>query len=366
MHRISGKAAAACAAVLLALAAPSLAAAGSAQTSSAQTIDPQEAIVSIERIWDRAGHSAFTDLAAFEGRIYCAFREGSGHVHGINGTVRIIVSEDRQNWRSIALLAEEAVDLRDPKLSVTPDGRIMVTIGGSYYQEKQFLKREPRVSFSDEEGENFSAPAPIEIEEEIRTEHDWLWRVTWHEGVGYGVVYQAAPEDWKIHLVSTEDGVRYQPVTPLDLTGRPNETTLRFLTGGKMVALVRREGDDRSGVIGTSAPPYTEWNWASIGRRLGGPNLIVLPDGGLLAGTRGGHEDKKYTTELLRIEPDGSAATALTLPSGGDTSYPGFVLENDRLLVSYYSSHEGRAAIYLAALRVEPFLRRDAGKSEGR
>jgi hypothetical protein len=38
------------------------------------------------------------------------------------------------------------------------------------------------------------------------------------------------------------------------------------------------------------------------------------------------------------------------LPSSGDTSYPGLVLEGDRLLVSYYSSHEERTAIYLAEI----------------
>ena len=36
----------------------------------------------------------------------------------------------------------------------------------------------------------------------------------------------------------------------------------------------------------------------------------------------------------------------LTLPSGGDTSYPGLVWHDGLLWVSYYSSHEGKAAIY--------------------
>ena len=38
------------------------------------------------------------------------------------------------------------------------------------------------------------------------------------------------------------------------------------------------------------------------------------------------------------------------LPSAGDTSYPGLVRKDDTLLVSYYSSHEGSTAIYLAKL----------------
>ena len=39
---------------------------------------------------------------------------------------------------------------------------------------------------------------------------------------------------------------------------------------------------------------------------------------------------------------------ALTLPSGGDTSYAGMVWHDDFLWMSYYSSHEGGTSIYLA------------------
>ncbi|MGH9844776.1 MAG: hypothetical protein ACREEM_39160 [Blastocatellia bacterium] len=42
----------------------------------AQETAAQKYLVSVERIWDRAPHNAFTDLAEFNGRLYCAFREG--------------------------------------------------------------------------------------------------------------------------------------------------------------------------------------------------------------------------------------------------------------------------------------------------
>src|SRR5205085_7380324 len=42
----------------------------------------------------------------------------------------------------------------------------------------------------------------------------------------------------------------------------------------------------------------------------------------------------------------------LTLPSGGDTSYAGLVWHEGLLWVSYYSSHEGKASIYLAKVRL--------------
>jgi hypothetical protein len=43
----------------------------------------------------------------------------------------------------------------------------------------------------------------------------------------------------------------------------------------------------------------------------------------------------------------------LKLPSGGDTSYAGLVWHEDLLWVSYYSSHEGKTAIYLAKVKVK-------------
>ena len=43
---------------------------------------------------------------------------------------------------------------------------------------------------------------------------------------------------------------------------------------------------------------------------------------------------------------------ALTLPSGGDTSYAGMVWHEGLLWMSYYSSHEDRPSIYLAKIRL--------------
>jgi hypothetical protein len=43
----------------------------------------------------------------------------------------------------------------------------------------------------------------------------------------------------------------------------------------------------------------------------------------------------------------------LTLPSGGDTSYPRLVEADDGVIwMSYYASHEGKTCIYLAKVRV--------------
>ena len=94
----------------------------------------QVRLLDVRRIWDDAPHSAFTDLVSFKGKLFCTFREGDGHVHGADGRARVLVSEDGgRAWQSVAELSLDGFDLRDPKLSVTPDGRLMLTLGGSIY-----------------------------------------------------------------------------------------------------------------------------------------------------------------------------------------------------------------------------------------
>ena len=101
----------------------------------------QQISYSVEKIWGNGTtHCAFSSLIHFNGRYYCSFREGASHIFDkegkAEGKVRIIASVDGEKWESVAYVGKEGVDLRDPKLSVTPDGKILVTIGGSIYRNR--------------------------------------------------------------------------------------------------------------------------------------------------------------------------------------------------------------------------------------
>lgn len=297
------------------------------------------------KIWDTAPHSAFTDLARFSGKWFCVFRESAGHV-AAGGKIRIIVSEDGENWSSAALLAEDGIDLRDPKLCTTPDGRLMLTLGGTIYRGgKTVLGHQPRVSFS-QDGREWSTPQPV------LKEGDWLWRVTWHDGIAYGVSYTTgAKTDSQVALYRSSDGLAWELVAPLTVPDQPNETTLQFEPDGAAVALVRREAGDKHGWLGHAEAPYTKWTWQSIGRFIGGPNFLILPDGRLLAAGRDLSAAGPRTAVGYLV--DGAWKIDHLLPSGGDTSYPGMVLHEGVVWLSYYSSHEGKSAIYLAKLPIE-------------
>lgn len=304
-------------------------------------------LVDVRKIWDAGKHNAFTDLIRWHDSWWCTFREADGHVGG-DGKIRIIASVDGQEWKSAALVAEKDIDLRDPKFSVTPDDRLMIVCGGSVYLGTTKIKgRQPRVIFS-RDGLTWTEPR------KVLGEWDWLWRVTWNNGKAYGVSYNTSSDKqqkWVLDLCCSSDGIQWDFISKLEVTGRPNETTLRFLENGDLMAMVRREADNRKGWIGTAKSPYKEWKWLESNYQFGGPNFIQLPDQSFVAGTRDYTSKPQCTTLIAKMTPE-ILQPVVTLPSGGDTSYPGLVWSDDILWVSYYSSHEGKACIYLAKVKM--------------
>jgi hypothetical protein len=153
-------------------------------------------------------------------------------------------------------------------------------------------------------------------------------------------------------MYSSTDGSVWQLESLLNVTGRPNETTVRFLQNGKAMALVRREADDRKGMIGLADAPYRQWSWTPLPSPLGGPNFIQLPDGTLIAGSRGFGATPGPHMVLFKITESGWEPL-LELPSAGDCSYPGLVWQDNILWVSYYSTHENnQSSIYLARVKL--------------
>ena len=310
---------------------------------------------SVDKIWDEGTHAAFTSLVDFKGKYYCSFREGYSHVFDENGNaeghIRVLASNDGNNWESVLDKGLDGIDCRDPKLSVTPDGRLMVIFGGSLYRNRQLQGQQGYVMFSSD-GQSFSEPEPISLSPDPANECNWLWRVTWNGDTGYGVSYGFGPGGRSLILYETKDGVHYSQVTSFDFDGFPNETTLRFLPDGKMLMMVRRDAGDRMGLWSVSEPPYTEWNTTPMALAVGGPDFLVLDDGTVLAGTRSYLIGNHCKTIILRGTLDGDFQEVFTLPSDGDTSYPGMLVVGDELWVSYYSSTgvPGKAAIFLAKL----------------
>ena len=321
----------------------------------------------VEQIWSKADHNAFTDLIRYKNQWVVTFREAGHHTQTSGGKICLLVSDAGRQWQSAALLAYDHLDLRDPHLSIAPDGQLMLLMGClEVTEEDKYEGLHTRVSMTDD----FTQwPVP----EPVYDPGEWIWKLTWHEGVGYGISYSfdGPPTEkettWYAKLVKTTDGKQFQLVTDLGIPDAPSEGSIGFLPDNRMVAVIRRGKGDRMSWYGESLPPYTDWKWNSCGQTLHAPDLLVATPGTCWVSGR--------EVEFLKEKPETMAdlrcwvsvgkivnsqyEPLVTLPSGGDCGYTGMVLDEsggDRALwISYYSEHEckeDKTAIYIAKIRL--------------
>ncbi|GIW86695.1 MAG: hypothetical protein KatS3mg108_1019 [Isosphaeraceae bacterium] len=307
--------------------------------TSAPSPKPQPTVT---KIWDQAPHNAFTDLIRFEGRWFCVFREGKGHVSP-DGALRVITSSDGLIWESAALITSENSDLRDPKICVTPDGQLMLYAAEALHDRSQYSHQS--LAWFSRDGRHWSQA------HRIGDPDFWIWRITWHNGTAYGIGYGCGP-DQSIRLYRSRDGKTFETlVERLYDVGYPNESSMVF-ERDTAYCLLRRDGHPSSALLGVSQAPFTQWEWKDLGVRIGGPHLIRLSNRKWVAAVR--LSDQRARTALCWIDPEAGTLTEfLELPSGGDTSYAGLVEYRKELWISYYSSHEGKSSIYLARVPVE-------------
>lgn len=291
-------------------------------------------------IWQQAAHNAFTDLIHFHRTFWCVFREGSAHISP-DGQFRILRSVDGVHWLSTAVIQLPDADLRDAKFSILPDGRLMLYGAGALHDRSQ-QSHQSYAWFSDD-GLHWSEAVPV------GEPNIWIWRLSWHQQQGLAIGYKCGKPHF-IRAYHTSNGSDYQPISPDCYRGSyANESGLLFEPDGTALCLLRRDPDH--GLYGRARPPYQQWDWRDIGCRIGGPEWLELPDGRLLACVR--LYDNQVRTSLCWIDRHSGQLTEWqTLPSGGDCSYAGMVLQGSKVYISYYSSHEGQSRIYLAILKL--------------
>jgi hypothetical protein len=164
-------------------------------------------------------------------------------------------------------------------------------------------------------------------------------------------------EHGKSMLFRSTDGIDWTEVGLIYEGDKNDETAISFKPDGTMVMTARLEIDpNRWGyhpeahtLIGTSSPPYTQWNLSrSYETRLDGPYLFQIGERTYACGRRhvGGASYMGSVwgakrTSLYLVLPDRLVFLS-DLPSNGDTSYTGVVVEEDSVLISYYTSPLGR------------------------
>lgn len=305
----------------------------------------------LKTLWKTNRHSAFTDLVEYQGQLLCCFREASNHVSP-DGRL-VIVQCDLSGQGSTRVFVQlDAVDLRDPKLSIMPDGKLLLCAYGRCFDRSgNWLHSRPICWFSSD-GLSWST------ERWFGDKNWWLWRLTWYQGLAYGLAYNRSKES--LHLYSGQP-LRSFYLHQADVLskqkhalGYPNESDLCFSNDGQAIAIVRRDADSFSAQMGLASFPYKQWKWHDLGIYIGAPAILLENDNNLIVAGRI-WQNNRFETAIWQLElASRTLRLKLILPSAGDNSYPGLVRHRNSLYVSYYSSHlDHTSAIYLASLSLE-------------
>lgn len=300
------------------------------------TQPPAVELLWVQRAWKAGKHNAFTDLCYFQSRYYLVFRQASSH-HSKDGVLRIMSSVQGKKWRTVAVLDNPVADLRDGKLTVTPQGTLQLLAAAAFH-DKTSQAYQSYLWFS-KDGKHWSEPRAV------GEANYWLWRLSWLRETAYAMAYKCGA-DRHIRLYQQNSAAQFEVIAPrIYADGYANEAALVFDQNDKAWCLLRKDPDH--GQLGYALPPYQHWSWLDIGCRIGGPQAVFTESGQLLAVVR--LYDEQVRTSLVIVDQcSGELTELLALPSGGDTSYAGMVLQKNRLLISYYSSHQGRCSVYTA------------------
>jgi len=192
-----------------------------------------------------------------------------------------------------------------------------------------------------------------------------LWRprtidnVTW-----YCSVYKNDQTDCS--LFSTADGVTWTFVSKIASGIGISEDELTFLSDGRMLVSIRNErnpataiGDVNAGtLIAIANPPYTSWN-VTLEKltKLDGPCLFNIydtskgamryfavgrfqPEVDNMLTAMGSVFAKKRTSlfEFINLDSTPALQYISDLPSSGDSTYEGVVIEGGRVYITYYTN----------------------------
>ena len=328
----------------------------------------------VRKVVDDGNHNAFTDLIRFGERFYLGYRSNpSGHLALKNSEVVVIASDDGEAWEEVLRFSVPDRDLRDPHFAVLGD-RLFVFAGAWLVEDRPNFRNQRGFGASTGDGVNWDGPYVLE-----GSDGRYVWRAVTHEGniyVNANTALDPPPGDgeyatslaYRSTLLVSDDGISFRPFLTFPQEGG-NETAFAFEDDGALLAVMRTVGPPpHRAMVWRAKPPYTEWSSTPLHRFIGGPMLVRWGGRYLVGGRRFNGEQASgvvgSSTSVGWLEGLGTGETphlvdGPILPSGGDTSYTGFVpLSDTEGLLSYYSSHEGSgtkdapAAIYTARLRI--------------
>lgn len=295
------------------------------------------------KIWDRAPHNAFTDLALFKGKLYVTFREGADHASD-DGAIRILSSTDTYRFEDNNLFTDPHFDLRDPKILNYNDTLLIVTYCRAD-RNRKIVQTAIRYS---EDGKTWS-------KEIVYTQQNtwWLWSLCNFKGRLVSAGYNFFNSQFVNLFEFDKKGGNFTKIYHNMFSKyNPSETTLAASPDGDTMFCAIRTMYATPTPMGYCANDSSlrKWEFKEVNYLImGGPKLFYLKDRGLYLLTR----DNTFRTSLFSINTRTFDSKKLfTLPSSGDNGYAAAVQYKGKLFISYYSSHEGKASIYMASINL--------------
>ncbi len=304
----------------------------------------------LKTIWESPNHNAFTDLCYFKNNFYCCFREATNHISP-DGVIRIqtLNAQGETIWSD--KLSIENADLRDPKLTIMPNGDLMLICYARFADANNRTRWTRSLMWRSNSGKSWSQP------QYFGPSYWWIWRLRWANSIAYGLAYNRTEQ--ALDLYSGIPGRTFELKKPSILglntheLGYPNESDIYFDKDKNMYALVRRDADSCTAQLGKAKPPYTRWQWHDLGDYIGSPVMQPLTDTTMLVAGRQWLNRQPKTVLLNLNLCTGKLNRKLILPSGGDNAYPGLVISNNNVYVSYYSAHKDKKCkVYLARIQL--------------
>jgi hypothetical protein len=317
-------------------------------------VRPNQAYVLAEldlESWDVVSnndHNAFTDLTYWNNEFYLVYRSAPSHISHKSKLV-VMKSSDAKTWTTLAELGGNDEDIRDPKLSVINNKLFLYALKNQSYL---FAKPHTTVFSTSEDGYKWTPWQDIEP-------GGWVfWRPVSLDGESW---YVAGSRNSyrETALFRSLDGIEWEKLGTIYQGDLHGEVALSFLSDENLLCTIRMVGKNAfealvggstdTTLIGTSKPPYVDWqHTASSVTRLDGPDLITLADEIYAVGRfeataadsvfRGGNFTNRKRTALFQVKNHGLTYVS-DLPSAGDTSYPGTVIKDNYLYISYYSNN---------------------------
>lgn len=320
----------------------------------------------IRRVYDDGNHNAFTDICRYHEKLYLTFRNcPDGHMLFATSRILVLSSENGVDWQEVLAFSVPNRDVRDPHLLVYRD-TLYVYSGTWLVDPSDSSNRDLDDMLGHAcwttDGTTWHGPRTMP-----GTEGHYVWRAATDgqraylcgrrkRGPSTSPEVDARVDPSEGAMLVSDDGLSWE-TAGLFQEAHGNETAFLFESDGEVLAVARGR-HPRPAQVCRSRPPYDAWTRTDLAQDLGGP-MLAKWGGRYLVGGRNGMGTDHPQTALYWLEDDTLREIAV-LPSGGDNSYPGFVVLSDTLgLLSFYSSHEGSgtslapSAIYVAELHLD-------------